>query len=295
MTRLSAMSYFKIVLVCLLCIIICGTLMGGFSFLRHGIDSWSSSWRNEHPWTPSSSDAMGSFSVEASTIENLSINWLAGKVSVTAVPDDEVDGMIQVSESSNARVPLRWHDDQGTLEIDYGEPNRDFGCSFNQPAKDLFVKIPLSRASQIGTFELNSASGSDTLSGLSCSRLSINQASGAIDVSDFIANSASFAVASGDFSFAGDILNILEFDQASGHSTVRLLNANPGLSDLSMASGNLTLYLPSPDFNMSLTKISGSYENEFNTSLSEYSDSGQAGPFMTMDMISGSFAIKKTS
>lgn len=301
MARLTKSSYVKIVLVCLLCLMICGTLTGGFAFTRHVVDTWTSPWEEEHRWTPDDSDELGGFSVDATSVRSISINWLAGSVDIHVVPDVETNGMIQVSETENARVPLRWRSNDGELQIDYGSVHHAFGCHwFDTSSKKLTVLVPQSSASTLGTLCLNAASGEYFISDLNCDYLNINQASGRVRVSGVTTERASFAVASGFFEYRGDVTSALEIDQASGQSALTLQTANPTTGDLSMASGSMRLALPSADFQLGLNKLSGNFDCDYDmfsrgdTYFGSAAGIDQAGSHLYMDMLSGDFHVVKT-
>lgn len=301
MARLTKSSYVKIVLVCLLCLLICGTLTGGFAFVRHSIDAWTNPWGDEYRWTPEAGDEFGGFSIDADEVRDISINWAAGSAKVLVVDDAETGGMIQVSETANALTPLRWRNNGGELQIDFGDVHHMFGCHVsNVGSKDLTVLVPQSHADAINTFCLNAASGEYAISDLSCGYLNINQASGKVHITGVTAQTASFAIASGGFDYRGDITGNLGVDQASGQSTFAFQTVNPAVANLSMASGNMQLVLPSPDFQLGLNKLSGSFDCAFETYSKGDTYFGtapgvdQTSSHLFMDMLSGNFQISKS-
>lgn len=265
MARLTKSSYTKIVLVCALCLIVCGTLTGAFGALRIAIYSWISPYDESQEWTPQANDETGSFTIEAESVHDISINWLAGSLSIVVVPDSETNGAIAVTETfNNTGIPLRWRSNGDKLEIDYGSIRSMIGCSsLSQGSKELVISIPESHASKLGRISLNSASGQYSLSGFSCEILDIKQASGNMQASDCTVGNLSVSLASGSFDFAGSVTDMIDFDQASGRTFIRFEAANPAKADISIASGDMKLELPSPDFQVELEKASGSFNCQY--------------------------------
>lgn len=304
MTRLTKSSYVKIVLVCLLCVLICGALTGGFSLIRNGIAAWLNPWDGENAWTPSERDQAGSFAVDADSVDSMSVNWLAGSLVIKVVPDSEANGSIEATESSDARFPIRWRSNNGTLEIDYGDIRNFMGCSlWSRSEKDLVITIPESRAAALSFISLNAASGKYEISGLTCDVLDIDQASGTMQIKDLSANNLFCSFASGSFSYEGNIMNMLDFEQASGRASLALRDSNPAQTTISMASGDFDLALPTPDFQIALEKLSGNFSSEYellsNGNMYYGSLAAQTTSLPTtvidLQILSGNFELKKSA
>lgn len=319
MARLTGSSYVKIALIILLCVIICGTLTGGLWFVHSAINAWNDKWTDRYStWVADSEFSTGSFSVEAASVQSIEINWLAGRVDLSVVDDAQTGGMVQVTETEDTRMPLRWYNNGGQLQIDYGDV-RGFASwwPFNR-SKDLVVLVPLSIADDLTAFTLSAASGEYTLSGLGCKTLEIDQASGNIKINDFSADNATFEIASGRTVYNGKVAGDLTVEMASGDAQISLGTYNPVSADLSLASGNLTLMLPVPDFRVQLSKMSGAFNSDFelyskgdtyycapedNGGLAGSSEGGRSASdgYMSsaqtkidMDMMSGNFYIGRS-
>lgn len=304
MTRLTNSSYAKIVLVILLCLLICGTLTGACAAMRNAFEVWLSPWGEERHWVPQENDQVGSFTVDASSVQNISVDWLAGNLTIVVVPDDESNGLIEVTETSTSRIPLRWRNEGGMLEIDYGNIRSLMGCSlWAQNEKDVIISIPQSRAEALGEVALNAASGKYEISDIACDVLEVNQASGSVQVNGCIARELSCSMASGSFSYSGDVLGTFGFDQASGQAVVRLKTANPLSSTISMASGSMDLLLPSPDFQIELDKLSGNFNSDYELISNRKLYYGSAGALaqslpsaqVNIDMMSGNLHLGKSN
>ncbi len=310
MTRLTKNSYIKIALVCLLCLLICGSLSGAFTIFSNHLDKsfWSAQNRS---WLSDKDVSAGSFTLDAQTVENLSINWLAGKVTVEVVDDETTTGLIQVTEKAHNAPALRWRNVAKTLEIDFGDINGLVGCSPRglTTSKELTVLIPQSQAHRLENFTLNAASGEYLLSDIGCQTFVVNQASGNINVHDFQTERTSLSIASGSFSYGGTVTEALAADQASGASNIRLASSNPASVDLDMGSGKMDLTIPEPNFKVRLNKMSGDFASDYdllsdgNTFFCKQGEDhgshdadehdGSRETAITMEMMSGSFKISR--
>lgn len=312
MTRLTRASYIKIAMVILLCLVLCGYLVGVSAFFM------PKATRNVgllggfmQPWQSVESASTGSFSVDASEVNDLSISWLAGHVNVNVVSDEQTGGTIQVNESGG-RIPLQWSLTDGRLAIDFGNASGLTSCMpFFNTEKDVEILVPQSRAHRLGTVEFDAASGEHRLNGIGCAQLSIDQASGVMLMNDLSAKNAAIQLASGNITFTGEISDSLNIDQASGRSVFKLENENPHVSDLSLASGDMSLLIPVADFELQLNKASGSFNSDFDLwshddvymckphdgdhQSKHASSSGGNGTHLTMDMMSGSFFLGQTA
>ncbi len=309
MTRLTKSSYMKIVLVCLLCLTICGTLVGGFGCVRNFADSWRSPWDNyKGSWMNDSTVATGSFEIGASDVNDLAISWLAGKVDVKVVGDSETRGNIIIQESDSAKPPLRWRQTNGKLEIDYGNVQGLLGCSqLSFSSKDLTVLVPKSRADKFDSIELDAASGEYKLDGLGCKRFVLDQASGNVRFANFDAENFTLNLASGAVVYEGEIHGALNSDQASGSAVFDLKLNDPRSAALSLASGEMKLMLPKPGFSVALDKMSGNFSSDYelfsngNVFYSKADGEGidalaadDAATKISMNMMSGNFVIGKS-
>lgn len=307
MTRLTNNSYIKIGLVCLLCLTLCTTLIGGAACVNSKIGSWNRPDGDD--WVSDPNVSTGTFDIDASAVEDMSINWLAGKVDIKVVNDADTNGAIQVKESLRNAPALRWRHTDGRLEIDYGDVSGLFGCSlFQTNKKDLEILIPKSHTSKLNSIELSAASGEYVMKDVECKMLKLDQLSGNIQATGFKVDDLILSMASGAASFDGEIRETLKIDQASGNAAVCLNSSNPKTAELSMASGEMKLMLPKPDFYVELDKVSGNFSSDYDLlsrNSTYYSDPGEPDPSdstitmnmgskITMSMMSGNFFIGKT-
>lgn len=252
MTKLTGASYVKITLILVLGLLILGSIAFG------GVRGCSNNyllWGNEME--------TGSASVKAADVRSLAIEWGSGSVKV--VPVDEGD-TIEVVETSptglNRGQQMRWSLSGGMLRIEYGSW---FSC-FGMGRKDLEVRIPQSCADQMETVDINGASGSYDVQGLTCERLDLDLASGQMDVRDMAAKTLQIDVASGDMSVAGRFSERVGVKTASGQARVTCDDVCPSTINADVASGFTSIAIPENEgFTARVDKASGTFSSAFQT------------------------------
>lgn len=285
MTKLTGASYVKIALILLFGLLLIGAVgfggVAGCTLRGLSFDG-----------TAEAGDA----SVDAAGIRNLSIAWAAGSVTVSVVDDAETDGAIELVETAARGVTksqqMRWDASGDTLKVDYGTW---FSC-FMLDKKDLEVRIPQSRAADLGTVSIDGASGRYSMQGIDCDALDIRLASGEVDADDLSAREFSVDVASGKAFVSGRFEESVHLRTASGESRITCEGACPRSVDVDVASGNVSLLLPDNEgFTARVDKASGSFETTFpmtqNGSLYVY---GQGGSSIDVDLASGTFRLEKS-
>lgn len=206
---------------------------------------------------------MGSASVDASSVKNLSISWAAGEVNVFVVDGGDA---IELSETGPRGLTkaqqMRWGVSGDTLSIDYGSW---FSC-FMLGRKDLEVRIPRSYADDLGLVRMDAASGTYRLDGFGCAELKVDLASGQLDATDVTAKELSLDVASGQASVAGSFADRVTLRTASGQTRVACAGACPRELAADVASGSVAVVLPEGSgFAAHVDKASGSFLCAFPT------------------------------
>ena len=215
----------------------------------------------------------GSFTYEETKVKKVEIEWLAGSVTLR-----NGKGTLSVSESGEQDLSeeeqMHWWIDGTTLRIKFCKSGKELSLS-KMEKKDLTVELPafvdlkLDVASgkivsenmlNLGTFDLEKASGSANIRFLSAEKVKIETASG--------------ATAFGKVSVAGTF----EIDTASGGLTVDEINANE--IDVDSASGGITLGIADAS-NVRINSTSGSVK----ITLSDK----KAGARIRFDAVSGDF------
>ena len=129
------------------------------------------------------------FEIDASEVNAIDLNWLAGSGSVRVVPDSETGGAIVVNETMHGgpQPVMACSTNDGVLSIDYMEGSGGLsGCSLGTwGSKDVELLIPESAAS-LERFVLEAASGEYGIDGADavlCGKMELDVASGSVSVS----------------------------------------------------------------------------------------------------------------
>lgn len=281
MTKLTSASYVKIALVVVLGLLLVGAVgfgsLGGCSmrFGGYGIG-----------------ENMGSASIEAGSVENLSIAWASGTVDVDVVDGgDTIEVVERASRGLTKAQEMRWSVSGGTLSIDYGSW---FSC-FSLNRKDLEVRIPRSCAERLGSVRIDGSSGRYDVKGLSCEAMDLKLASGEMSVSGAKAQSLSLDVASGRADVSGDFSERVGVHTASGQTRVSS-GTCPLELDADVASGFASVALPAgSQFAARVNKASGSFTCAFPATQEDGRYVvGSGGASFNIHLASGDFRIDQS-
>ena len=234
------------------------------------------------------------FEIDASEVNAIDLNWLAGSGSVRVVPDSETDGKIVVNETMHGgpQPVMACSTNDGVLSIDYMEGGGGLsGCSLGTwDSKDVEVLIPESTAS-LERFVLETASGEYHVDGAGatlCERMELDVASGSVTVSQMSVTDLELNLASGNVAYEGSIAKTLHIDQASGEFYFGPCLSAPETISGSLASGHIVLELPADTaLTAQVDKTSGNFTNDFADSAGDPSHSCD----LTFDIISGNLEV----
>ena len=182
----------------------------------------------------------------AERIDEVEINWSAGKIRITS---HDGDG-IRITESGyeNERQQLRWRVVNGKLIIREHAP----GLQWNLPHKTLELSLP---ASGCGELSIDAASAEITLdSALTLRKLEADTASGSLSADGLTADEVSFDSASGDCTLRGCDVGKFDMDTASGSA---VLSGRFGALELDSASGDLELTAQTAPDSIETDTVSG--------------------------------------
>lgn len=234
------------------------------------------------------------FEIDASEVNAIDLNWLAGSGSVRVVPDSETDGKIVVNETMHGgpQPVMACNVEDGVLSIDYGESGSGLsGCSFGwNGSKDVELLIPASSVS-LERFCLEAASGEYIIDGADevlCGKLELDVASGSVSVDHTLTNDLELSLASGNVTYQGTVAQTLRIDQASGEFRFGGSSPAPETISGSLASGHIVLELPADTaLKANVNKTSGNFTNDFADSAGD-----PAFPCdLSFDMISGNLEV----
>lgn len=223
----------------------------------------------------STGDQNGSYIIGAGTasieVENLEINWVAGKINVEFAEVDE----IQFSETSNKELDsddqMRYQEKNGTLTIDFCKSNM-IGID-NVPEKELTLTLPMDY--QLSDTDIAVVSADVSLpEGFCTETLTVEAVSGAV-------------ISQGEL-----VISEVKMEAVSGDVNLEI----KGLEDFDMeaVSGNTTLTLPADaEFSAEIESASGDFSTDFETHKDDdVYIHGAGSTKIEMESVSGNLEIK---
>lgn len=249
---------------------------------------WSSVFHSE--WYNTTGEQASAGFVSADEVKDIKIEWAAGSISIVpGVIDNILFSETQDLKEEDRMVFAQQGD---TLIIRFTNIRANFGVSIDAP-KDLIITVPQNWTGQ--ELEIDAASASVYVTGLTFDTVDFDGASGNFRFEDCNVGTLDIDTASGDIHYSGT-LQELDCDAVSASCTLALTNA-PRSIDADMASGDLALTLPwDCGFSLKLDTLSGVFTSDFLTST-------QNGKYIYRDgrcrinisVMSGDVNIKKAS
>lgn len=195
-------------------------------------------------------------------VQELDIEWVSG--SVTIIP--WASGTIQISETGTAENldPMVCRLKEGTLSVDFCKDHDSFLSisGLTGKNKDLTIYVPANWVCQ--SLELETASASLNVEGLTITEVDFEGASGICDLKNCTVDRMDVDTASGDIHFTGK-LQYLDVEAASANVTA-ILTSTPKRLSLDSMSGDLDVTLPKDaGFTLSMDGMSTDFTSEFAT------------------------------
>ncbi len=185
------------------------------------------SYRNAKAYTA------GNGSVSAAGITEISIDWIAGDVTVRVEDTDTITFTEETAETDTDHL-LHYAEINGELLIKFQKS----GVKTKDISKNLTVVLPQDRIFR--EFDVTSVSGAITL---------VNVAANKIDAESV----------SGDVTLTGCSARNLNLDTTSGD--VSVLNWKDGEIDLETVSGDISVVFATDDFRLRFETVSGKIKN----------------------------------
>lgn len=232
----------------------------------------------------------GAVSIPANQIRDIDIEWFSGFIQIQSADITE----IQFSESSvsDIKYAMQWKQKDGKLTIKFCEAATWRGFfSFQDLSKDLTIYVP--RDWTCNSLDIDAASSTLEVTGLTIREVEIDSASGTCTFNDCQLDEIDLDTASGDVRITGT-LNILECDAASA-SVYAVLDNVPNRIKIDSMSGGLDLTLP-PDagFTVKIDSMSSDFSSDFATTQQNGSYiCGNGSCRIDMNGMSGDVVIRK--
>lgn len=272
---MKANAIIRIVIFSLVILVLASILVGGIALrdrgfgwayrLRQGTEEVSPTSPDsaEHHENEESHDSTSSSQRASSIIDELSIDWASGSITIRPGDTDEIlyeetgdfdSANAMVAKVSGSKLTIQYCKDGSFLKGGFS-----FGSSLH---KDLTITVP--RDWVCRELEIDVASADLDIRELTIQEFDFDGASGRCTLTDCAVGELSLDTASGDVTFSGT-LDTLDCDSASAKLQLELRNT-PRSIDMDTASGSLTLVLPEDcGFSVSLDALSGRFSSDFAT------------------------------
>lgn len=230
--------------------------------------------------------------LDAASIREMEIEWAAGSIVIQPMEITE----IRISEKGvdQDKEPMVWNVRNGQLNIQYSK-NTDhsfgMGLLLGEHSKDLVIQVP--REWQCDSLEIDAASASLEINGLTIREMEFDGASGTCVFSNCTVEALDLDTASGDVRFTGTLTQ-MDCDAASANIFLELKNV-PKRLDLDTASGDLDVVLPeNAGFSVTMDTMSGEFSSDFTTTNrnGKYI-AGDGRCSIDVDAMSGNVNIRK--
>lgn len=199
--------------------------------------------------------------IVAEEVRNIEIEWVAGSITIQA-DDNAADITITEYASPNCEHQMVWKQSGQTLKIQYSRESIEFP-SFGinvDTSKELVIIVPSGWT--CNTLEVETASATMDVTGLTIREFDFDGASGVCNITDCNVDELDIDTASGNVTFAGTLKN-LDCDAASANCSITVFNT-PASIEMDAASGDLELILPEDTgFTCHMETMSGEFESYF--------------------------------
>lgn len=228
---------------------------------------------------------------DATGIDNIAIDFPAGKLQVRKATDGEADIVVseRVASAAAAKNELECSIENGTLAISYRLnplawlPIYWFGSG----QRELDVAVPSAVFDRLQDFKLHSASGESTVVGVMCQNADVSVSSGnatfdgmtveqstklqlssgRLKVDSTRLGSCKLRVSSGDADVGG-AMESLDLSVASGQANVVCAGSDLSKANVELTSGKIVLQMPEDaGFDAAVDKLAGSFFCEFDASV----------------------------
>ncbi len=237
----------------------------------------------------------GRYTIPTNGIQELSIDWLAGNITIETY--DGTDILLEETGSAalNNDNSLDYKIHENELKLSYCTPKAGFFCSSTPDfSKDLVIRIPESL--HLTELSVDSASSDLSVKGLTLQELEADAVSGSMSVAQCVLGKVSYDSANGFLFLSDASVGEIDMDTVSGAIDGNLTNCPQKIS-FSGTSGDMTLTLPADSqFRVDMDTASGQLNSEFEgTYQGNVYTVGNGMAQFEIDSVSGSVHLSKAA
>ncbi|MEG1547602.1 MAG: DUF4097 family beta strand repeat-containing protein [Clostridia bacterium] len=311
---MNASLIIKIVCWSIVALVLIGVLISGlfgFSIGRLWPSRFSPSPDNDYEY--SGPDASGAYSVPAAGINDISIGWINGNVTITAYDGDDITfAETSPNQALDPKFKLHYRISGSKLIIEYWDEDAKLIRLPNKLTKNLELNIPASIAKSLVSLEVEGISAHVTASAISCTEIDLSTISGTIELTIVSANELSVSSTSGELNIAECTCDKLDAESISGHinfaGTANMINSEtvsgradymlsscPASISADTVSGSVNIGIPENDgFKARIDKVSGHLSTDFPVTMEDdYTVYKNGTSSFKISTVSGNVSINK--
>ena len=277
--------------------------------LQDGI--WNVTLYEETPENDFSSS--GRYSISSADIQQLSVSWLDGSITIEPYDGNEILIEESSSEEINQKNHLGFTTQDGVLRIFECAKTVTVHFFWNQPTlrKDLHLYLPVDLAQSLDCLDLDTADSSINIRGLHMKSLTLDTVDGDITVQDSVIDTLHAETADASLLLQGSQLQTLSWDNLNGDITLAASSVDtleistmggnllgdllscPQSIQFDSLSGNLELQLPADSqFTATWNNFDGAYSSNFQGTYGNGTHTvGDGSAKISMDTMDGRLHI----
>lgn len=280
----------RIIVWSIVIVLLCAVLFAGLNFRT--FSRWRASLRTGNDSSGFSSVSNTAASVPSSSVREIEIDWVSGSIQI--MPTDVTEITFTESEVIDAKYGMVWKQKNEKLSIAFCAEHTFSGFGPRSVLKkDLLIQVP--RDWVCDSLEVDTASTTLEVTGLTIREVEVDSASGECVFTDCTVDEFDLDTASGDVRFTGT-LNSMDCDAAAA-SVYAVLENVPKQINMDIMSGDLDITLPGDaGFTLAMDTMTNHFTSEFTTtSRNGNIICGDGGCRIKVDGMSSNVTIRKGS
>lgn len=238
-----------------------GSMIFGTNPFKAYNEGWMDVGLRKNRTTEFSAD--GRYTIPAEGIQGLSVNWVAGDITVELYDGTDIVLEETSSRTFNKNNSLDYKIGANELDISYCP--MQVGLSLSRysldTSKELHILLP--NTVQLNDLSIDSASSTVFIQGISPLDLEVSTVSGNLDVANAVISGLNFESTSGSASITDSNVQDIEMKTVTG-SLDAALTACPAAVSFDTTSSDATLTLPTDSqFQLTLSSVTGQINSDF--------------------------------
>lgn len=230
-----------------------------------------------------------SVSVDAASIRELEIEWVAGKITIMRQNTTQIT--VTEPTVTNDKYKMVCKQSGDTLKIQFSESDLNYIGIHSDLSKDLVITVPMDWVCE--ELDIDTAAATVEVSDMTLNNVDFDGASGICTFTNCTVGNMELDTASGDVRFTGK-LDSLKCNAMSANCEITVNNV-PKRIDLESMSGDLDITLPEDcGFTVSMDGMSSDFSSDFQTTTTNgHYVHGDGSCRINVEAMSGDVTIRK--